>query len=259
MAQKNLSTINLSRKQLKDVEDFCKLNQIEDVEDFLIKCFIEGYEIEKFGLIGNTTGIREKIVEKEVVVEKRIEVPVEVVVEKPVIEYVEVVVEKPVVEYVEVIKEIPVDKLVEVIKEVPVERVFVKEVPVEVEVVVEKEVFITDDKEVNELLSKIQQLENGMSTKDEELNELRRSLDELLAKPPVEIIKEIPTVIEKTTVDLTKQKALEETIQKLRTELQLKNKEIKDLTTTIQEMQSITGKQSVYLEGSNLNRTINRR
>ena len=125
--------------------------------------------------------------------------------------------------------------------------------------VVEKEVYITDDKEINELLSKIQQLENGMSKKDEELDELRRSLDELLAKPPVEIIKEIPTVVEKTTVDTSKQKALEETIQKLRTELQLKNKEIKDLTTAIQEMQSINGKQSVYLEGSNLNRTINRR
>jgi predicted RNase H-like nuclease (RuvC/YqgF family) len=239
MEQKNLSTINLSRKQLKDVEDFCKLNQIEDVEEFLIKCFIGGYEIEKYGLLQNSGGSYEKWVEKEVIVEKRVEVPVEVIIEKPIIEYVEV--EK------------------EVIKEVPVERVFVKEVPVEVEVVVEKEVYITDDKEINELLSKIQQLENGMSKKDEELDELRRSLDELLAKPPVEIIKEIPTVVEKTTVDTSKQKALEETIQKLRTELQLKNKEIKDLTTAIQEMQSINGKQSVYLEGSNLNRTINRR
>ena len=239
MEQKNLSTINLSRKQLKDVEDFCKLNQIEDVEEFLIKCFIGGYEIEKYGLLQNSGGSHEKWVEKEVIVEKRVEVPVEVIIEKPIIEYVEV--EK------------------EVIKEVPVERVFVEEVPVEVEVVVEKEVYITDDKEINELLSKIQQLENGMSKKDEELDELRRSLDELLAKPPVEIIKEIPTVVEKTTVDTSKQKALEETIQKLRTELQLKNKEIKDLTTAIQEMQSINGKQSVYLEGSNLNRTINRR
>ena len=112
MEQKNLSTINLSRKQLKDVEDFCKLNQIEDVEEFLIKCFIGGYEIEKYGLLQNSGGSHEKWVEKEVIVEKRVEVPVEVIIEKPIIEYVEV--EK------------------EVIKEVPVERVFVKEVPVEV-------------------------------------------------------------------------------------------------------------------------------
>ena len=98
-----------------------------------------------------------------------------------------------------------------------------------------------------------------MSKKEKELDELKHTLDELLAKPPVEIIKEIPTVVEKTTVDLTKQKALEETIQKLRNELQLKNKEIKDLTNTIQELQTISGRQSVYLEGSNLNKVLKRK
>ena len=123
----------------------------------------------------------------------------------------------------------------------------------------EKEVYITDDQQVKELGSKITELENGMSKKEKELDELKHTLDELLAKPPVEIIKEIPTVVEKTTVDLTKQKALEETIQKLRNELQLKNKEIKDLTNTIQELQTISGRQSVYLEGSNLNKVLKRK
>lgn len=250
MAPKNLSTINLSRKQLKDVEKFCEMNNIDNVEEFLIKCFVEGYEIEKFGLLGNTANIREKVVEKEIVVEKRVEIPVEVIVEKPVIEYVEIV------------KEVPVDKIVEVIKEVPVERVFVKEVPVEVEVVVEKEVYITDDEQVkelggkitkleeekNKLLSKQQQLESDYDTK---ISEYMQKIEELENQPP--------TVVEKTTVDNSKQKALEETIQKLRSELQLKNKEIKSLTDTIQEIQVSKGRQGVFLDGSNLNRTINRK
>lgn len=58
MEQKSLPTINLSRKQLKDVEAFCKLNQIENVEEFLGNCFIEGYEIEKYGLLQNSGGSR---------------------------------------------------------------------------------------------------------------------------------------------------------------------------------------------------------
>jgi hypothetical protein len=52
---------------------------------------------------------------------------------------------------------------------------------------------------------------------------------------------------------------LEETIQKLRGELQLKNKEINDLKNTITDIQTSTGKQGIYLDGSNLNRTLNRK
>jgi len=248
MEQKNLSTINLSRKQLKDVEEFCKLNKIENVEEFLVKCFVEGYEIEKYGLLQNSGGSREKWVEKEVIVEKRVEVPVEVIIEKPIIEYVEV--EK------EIIKEIIVEKVVEkiVIQEV------IKEIPVEVKV--EKKVYITDDEAVkqlgekitnleeekSQLLSKIQQLETGFDT---QISEYIRKISELESRPP--------TVVEKTTVDLSKQKALEETIQKLRGELQLKNKEIQDLSDTIKEIQTNGGVRGVLLDGSNLNRTINRR
>lgn len=240
METKNWSTINLTRKQIKDVSEFCKLNKIEDIDTFLQDCLTKGYEIEKFGLLDGSTP---QIIEKEV--------------EKIVYKEIEKVIEVPVIEYVDIVKEVPVDKVIEVIKEVPIERVFVKEVPVEV--IVEKEVYITDDQQVKELGSKITELENGMSKKEKELDELKHTLDELLAKPPVEIIKEIPTVVEKTTVDLTKQKALEETIQKLRNELQLKNKEIKDLTNTIQELQTISGRQSVYLEGSNLNKVLKRK
>ena len=69
----------------------------------------------------------EKVVEK--VVEKRVEVPSEKLVEKVVEKRVEVPVEK-IVEKV-VVKEVPVEKIVEKIVEVPVEKIVVKEVPVE--------------------------------------------------------------------------------------------------------------------------------
>ena len=276
MELKNSSTINLTQKEIKDIQQFCNLNKIEDIPTFLRECTWKGYEIEKFGLLGKTGGIQEKRVEIEVIREKRVEIPVEVIKEVVKVEYVEV----------------PVEKIVEIIKEVPIE----------------KEVYITDDKQVNELLLKIQQLEsekqifstktqelegevrkfstittemenifhNIMSKKDEELNELRHSLD----KPPIQIIKEVlvqdttaldelllersvlknkVNELENTSKDNSKQKALEETIQKLRTELQLKNKEINDLKNSISEIQTSQGRQGIFLDGSNLNRTVNRK
>lgn len=257
MEQKNLSTINLSKKQLKDVEEFCKLNKIEDVEEFLLKCFIGGYEIEKYGLLQNSGGSREKWVEKEVIVEKRVEVPVEVIIEKPIIEYVEVEKEKEVIK--EVIVEKVVEKPIEIIKEIPVEKIVIQEVikEIPVEKVVTHTEYITDETKVRELVDELERLRNIPPTiiEKEVPVEVKVEVEKI-----VEVIKEIPTVVEKTTVDTSKQKALEETIQKLRGELQLKNKEIQDLNNTIKEIQSTGGgTRSVYLDGSNLNRTINRR
>jgi hypothetical protein len=283
MEQKNLSTINLSKKQLKDVEEFCKLNKIENVEEFLFKCFIGGYEIEKYGLLQNSGGSREKWVEKEVIVEKRVEVPVEVIIEKPIIEYVEI--EKEIIKEVprevivekvlEVIKEIPIEKVVEktveIIKEVPVDRVVVQEVikEVPVEKVVTRTEYVTDDSKVAELVAELDRVRNSSPTTVErevikevpvpyEVVKEVEVIKEVTVEVPVEVIKEV--IVEKTTTDTSKQKALEETIQKLRGELQLKNKEIQDLNNTIKEIQtSGGGLRGVLLDGSNLNRTINRR
>jgi hypothetical protein len=263
MEPKNFSTINLTQKEIKDIQQFCNLNKIEDIPTFLHACTWKGYEVEKFGLLGNMGGIQEKRVEIEVIREKRVEIPVEVIKEVVKVEYVEVPVEK----IVEVIKEIPVDKVVikEVIKEVPVETV------------VTKIEYISDKTSENELYGKIVQLENEkreFSTKLQECNgELvifstktqenenifQDRIKKLESREPerVEIIKEV--VVEKTTTDNSKQKALEETIQKIRTELQLKNKEINDLKNTITEIQVSNGRQGIFLDGSNLNRTINNR
>jgi hypothetical protein len=245
MEQNNFSTINLSQKEIKDIQRFCELNKIDDIHSFLRDCAWKGYEIEKFGLLGKMGGVQEKRVEIEVIREKRVEIPVEVIKEVVKVEYVEVP--------VEVIKEVPVDKIVEVIKEVPVERVVIQEVikEVPVEKVVTKIEYISDKTSENELLLKIQQLENRPPeiVEVEKIVEIEKEVEKI-----VEVIKEV--VVEKTTTDNSKQKALEETIQKIRTELQLKNKEINDLKLTISDIQKQGGSKSVYMDGSNLGKIL---
>ena len=245
MEQNNFSIINLSQKEIKDIQRFCELNKIEDIPSFLRDCAWKGYEIEKFGLLGKMGGVQEKRVEIEVIREKRVEIPVEVIKEVVKVEYVEVP--------VEVIKEVPVDKIVEVIKEVPVERVVIQEVikEVPVEKVVTKIEYISDKTSENELLLKIQQLENRPPeiVEVEKIVEIEKEVEKI-----VEVIKEV--VVEKTTTDNSKQKALEETIQKIRTELQLKNKEINDLKLTISDIQKQGGSKSVYMDGSNLGKIL---
>lgn len=279
MGSDAIKELVLTKEELVDLQTFCKLNKLE-IDDVIASAFRQGYRIEKYGLLGTSGVVQEKIIEKEVIVEKRIEVPVEVIIEKPIIQYVEV--EK------EIIKEIPVDrvveKIVEVTKEIPVEKVVIKEVikEIPIEKVVEKKIFITDDNQVNELLFKIQQLESDkqifstktqeleeevrkfstittenenifhykMSKKDEELNELRHSLDILRQTPPMEKIVEM--VIEKP-VDDSKYQKLQETLAKVRQDILHKDKKISDLELKISELMGLQQeKKALYLKGSNL-------
>ena len=199
-------------KLLDSITSYCNVNKIEDVDGFIKKCFDTGFNIEKYGLLGKTlnegekhlkTGIvGEKQVEIEVIREIRVEVPVEITKE------------------VEVIKEVIVEK--EIIKEVPVEKV------------VTKVEYISDKSSENELIGKIEQLEQNIfhlneqieserkifstkteemennfhyeiSNKDKELDEVRRNLD--------------------IKLDENKMKLLQDTIQNLNTEIrELKNK-----------------------------------
>ena len=260
-AQKN---IVLTKDELKDLESYCALNKF-NVDEIIKSSFKQGFSIEKYGLLENMGGIQEKRVEIEVIREKRVEIPVEVIKEVVKIEYVEV----------------PVEKIVEVIKEVLVEKEVIKEIIKEVPV--EKIVTIYDNSSENELLLKIQQLEQEFSTKnteismikqefstittenenifhykmskkDRELDELRQTLDEHLSKPPVEV------VVEKETTDnLSKSKldALQNTLAKVRQETLEKDKKIKELEQTIQEIQKFQeNKQAVYLKGSNLDNKL---
>jgi len=102
-----VSQIKLTPSQLKSVQEYCKLNNVDDVNKFITKCFTEGFNIKKFGLLGDDS---KKPVEIEVIREIRVEVPVEVIKEVEVIR--EVIVEVPVTNTVEKIIEVgkPNDK-----------------------------------------------------------------------------------------------------------------------------------------------------
>jgi hypothetical protein len=245
--------INLSTAEHKDLLSYCNLNDLL-ISSVVKDSFTTGFNIERYGLL-NTGGIREKQVEKEVIVEKRVEIPVEVIKEVVRIEYVEV--EKP----IEVIKEVTVDRIVEKVVEV------IKEVPVE------KIVYVTDQEEMNsKIFQKEQEFEEQrqiFSTKTQELEnifhnekkELLSKIEELETKGPevkeiireIEVIKEI--VIEKESDSSLKPKleALQSTVQKLKQDNIEKDKKIREYEQTIQDIQKFQEeKKAMFLRGSNL-------
>jgi hypothetical protein len=154
------------KKTMQAVSAYCSVNNIEDTDNFIYRCFKQGFDIEKYGLLGKTLNKDEKDLKTGVENEKQVEI--------------------------EVIREIRVEVPVEVIKEV--------------EKVVTKIEYISDKSGENELIGKIEQLEQNifhlneqieterkifstkteemennfhyeMSKKDNELDELRRNLD----------------------------------------------------------------------------------
>jgi hypothetical protein len=270
--------IKLSNTEHKDLLSYCNLNDLL-ISEVAKKSFTTGFNIERYGLL-NPGGNQEKEVIKEVVVEKRVEIPVEVIKEIVQVEYVEVPVEK----IIEVIKEVPIEKIVEVIKEVPVERVVekivevIKEVPVEkvvvqevikeipVEKVITKTEYISDDTQINELLSKIQQLEEMPPKVVEVIKEVpvdRVVIQEKTIEVPVEkiVIQEKIVEVIKEVVgeggDKSKLDALQSTVMKLRQETLEKDKKIREYEQTIQDIQKFQeDRKAVYLSGSNLNKTL---
>ncbi len=227
---------NVNPKYNSDILDYCKLNNIDDVELFVSQCFKQGFDIKKYGLLGKTLNEGEKDLIKEVIVEKLVEVPVDRIVEVPV----EVIVEK--------------EKIVEVPVEVVIEKEIIKEIPVEK--VVTKVEYISDKTTEDELGGVIAELKNEMSKKDEKLDELRRSLDIALDKPPVEIIKEVE-VIKEVEKPNDKVIMLQDTLQKLRSEMKDKNTEIDSLKGVIKELESrLNPTGAVYMKGSNINENL---
>ena len=217
-----------NNKLLDSITSYCNVNKIEDVDGFIKKCFESGYNIEKYGLLEKTLNGDEKDLKTGIVGEKQVEI--------------------------EVIREIRVEVPVEIIKEVEV----IKEVIVEKEVIkeVEKIVTITNNEELEEKIfqlnsdleserkifsTKTEEMENSfqkeMSKKDEELDKLRRNLDEKL--------------------DDTNQKMLQETLQKLRKEISDKNEKIKELEKINQDLQNTRNPlKAIFMRGSNLNDRI---
>jgi hypothetical protein len=123
-----------NKETLSRVESFCKLNNIDDIDSFIKNIFQEGFNIKKYGLLGKTLNEGEKHLKTGGIEEKRVEI--------------------------EVIREIRVEVPVEVIKEV--------------EKIVTKIEYISDKNSETELLLKIQQLEEEISTKTTEIGTIRK-------------------------------------------------------------------------------------
>jgi hypothetical protein len=240
--------LNLSSTENKDLISYCNMNDLR-ISEVIKKSYLEGFNIERYGLL-NTGGIREKQVEKEVIVEKRVEIPVEVIKEVVRIEYVEV----------------PVDRIVEIIKEVPsppvetevikyVDREVIREVKVEVPV--EKIVYIYDKKE-EEVVTKVETNCDEFLSKIQELESRKPEVIEVIKEVPVEVIKEI--IIEKESTDIglkSKLDAIQNTVQKLKLDNIEKDKKIKEYEKTIEEIQKFqTDRKAAFLKGSNLDDTL---
>ena len=265
--------LTLSNSEHKDLVSFCNLNDLL-VSQVVKDSFTTGFNIERYGLLNADNEVKEKEVIKEVI--KYVEVPV--VEEKEVIkiEYVDVPVEKIVTKeviiekIVEVIKEVPVDrvveKIVEITKEIPVEKVVIKEVikEIPVEKIVTKTEYVSDDTQINELLLKIQQLEDTPPKVVEVIKEvpvdrvvIQEKIVETIKEVAVEVIKEVIVEKEVGGVDKSKLDALQATVQKIRADNLEKDRLIKEYEKTIQDIQKFQeNKQAVYLSGSNLNKTL---
>jgi hypothetical protein len=158
-------------KDIKDeIWEYCRLNDITDLNAFMIRMLRQGYNTEKYGTTPFKIGQKEaEVIEKEVIKEVPVEIIKEIFVEKEIIKEVPIEVEK----IVEVIKEVPIEIIKEVIvekqvkgktktleKEIIIEKII--EVPVEIikEVVVEKEVFVgtNNDEKVKKLEQQVENL-----------------------------------------------------------------------------------------------------
>ncbi len=215
--------MNLPKKQISNVRSYCDLNNIEDIDGFILQCFIDGYNIKKYGLIGDITDskIIEKEVEKIIEVVKEVEVPVEVIKEVRV--------------------EVPIEKIVEVIKEVPGPTK-------EVEVIKYVDRKVPTEKIVTNIVNNCDKIVEEYDTK---INELKGSFK----KEREEFLEKLKLSEEKTILNSSNnQKKLQETLSKLRKDLSEKNDKINKLNKIIKESENNTKPVgAVYLKGSNLN------
>lgn len=131
------------------IQTYCEQNNIVDIDDFIFRCFKQGFDINRYGFLGNT----QEVIEKEIIVEK--EVPVEVVKE---------------IEKIVYITNTENEKnLTERISKLDEEcKIFSTKID---ELELERQIFST----------KTQEMENffhySLTKKDEELDELRQRLD----------------------------------------------------------------------------------
>lgn len=186
-----------------EIKEYCRLNDISGIDEFIQKMVKQGFNIEKYGTSPFNTTKEPEVIEKEVIKE----------------------VEKIVEKIVEVTVEVPVE----------VEKIVEKRIEVPVEKVIEKEVFISDDKEIGELTTKINTLNRKISDlgdvinqKDEKETQLMKDLDILrqkLDEKPKEVVDERYKKFWED--ELESHKKTKERIK----ELEEENKKLKDTKT----------------------------
>ena len=78
--------IEINKTLQKDFDDYCKLNEVENVSNFIVKCAKDGLTLDKYGVAPflPKSQIQEVPVEREIIKEVIKEIPVEkeVIVEK---------------------------------------------------------------------------------------------------------------------------------------------------------------------------------
>jgi len=213
---------------------FCESQEIKDIDNFIYLCFKQGFDIKKYGFLGKTDNEEEK----------RVEVPVEVIKE------------------IEVIKEVPIDRVVEKIiyttDDNQINELGEKNAKLEIEL-------LRNSEQLNELLLKIQQLEEEISTKTTEIGTIRKefstkttemenNFQNEMSMKEVEL-QQLKISLEEN-LNNEKLKLLQQTIQNLRGELQQKNEQIKELEKINRELLNGNQNQAYLLRGSNLNRRL---
>jgi len=217
MEQKDSKIFN--NNTIQSVTEYCKLNDIENIDEFMFKCFQEGFNIRKYGLLGKTLnegekdlktgGIEEKQVEIEVIREIRVEVPVEVIKE--------------------------VEKIIYTSDDTQVNELLLKIEQLNGEISIKtteinriRQEFSTKTEEMENIF------QNRMDKKDVELDELRRTLD-------------IPVTNNKLNM-------LQQTIQNLMSEVRdLKNKNEELNKQLLEQNKPVDTTRARFHGGSNLN------
>ena len=154
--------LDLNSKEYQDLTKYCELNKLV-LGNIVKKSYLEGFMIEKYGLLNGSESTKEVEVIKEVI--KYVEVPV--VEEKEIIK----------IEYIEVEK--PVEKIVEIIKEVPTP-------PTEVEVIkyVDREVIreSNDDSlklKLDALQNTLMKIRQENIEKDKKILEYEKTIEDI--------------------------------------------------------------------------------
>ena len=215
--QKNSKIYN--KETMQTLSAYCSANSIDDIDDFIYKCFKQGFDIKKYGLLGKTLNEGEKHLKTGGIEEKQVEI--------------------------EVIREIRVEVPVEVIKEV------------------EKIIYTTDDTQVNELLLKIQQLEQEISTKTTEIGTIRqefstntKEMENIFQNKMSKKDGELDELRHNLDIPVTNDKLnmLQQTIQNLNSEIRDLKKKNEELEKKLLEQPKESDFKSARFHGSsNLN------